>query len=131
MADNVEWFGDTWLDKFAAEQAKNLERAAYYLENEIKKELGVSVDRKDGQVVTRSDPEEYPRLEEGELRRSITHVIDKDKLVAKVGTNKIYGKYLELGTSQMMKRPFLRVTMMRKINTLKKIMAGNKIKRGE
>lgn len=132
MADfKLNWDGDNFLDKFHKEQVKNLTRAAIYLTNEIKKEISVAI-VKEGKVVTeRSAEGEPPRKQYGELRRSITWVIDADKLVAYVGTNKIYGKYLELGTSLMAKRPFLRATLIKRMNTLKKIMAGGKFKKGE
>lgn len=42
----------------------------------------------------------------GTLRNSLTHKAQTD--VVYIGTNVKYGKYVELGTSKMTKRPFLR-----------------------
>jgi HK97 gp10 family phage protein len=46
----------------------------------------------------------------GRLRASITHQISHDErgLLAVVGTNVVYARFLELGTFRMSGRPFLR-----------------------
>lgn len=44
-------------------------------------------------------------VDTGRLRNSITHTYDGDS--AYIGTNVEYGKYVELGTTRMKKRPFL------------------------
>lgn len=56
-----------------------------------------------------SRPGEPPRVDTGRLRSSITHeVVSKLKgIVGRVGTNVKYGRYLELGTSKMLPRPWL------------------------
>ena len=125
----VTWHGDEFVERFKKEQVKNLTRAAIYLSGEIKKELSKGVKRKKGIVIGRSAAGDPPALEEGELRRSIAWTVDSGRLIARVGTNKIYGKYLELGTRFHKARPFLRSTMKTRRRMLAKIMAGNKIKR--
>jgi len=60
----------------------------------------------------RSKPGEPPRVQTGTLRRSITHELSKAVPVARVGTNVVYGKHLELGTRNMAPRPFMRPAMM-------------------
>jgi HK97 gp10 family phage protein len=49
-------------------------------------------------------------VDTGRLRSSITHEVggDAEGMVARVGTNVEYAKYLEYGTSRMSARPFLR-----------------------
>lgn len=49
-------------------------------------------------------------VDTGRLRSSITHQMGRDArgLLAKVGTNVSYAKYVELGTRRMRARPFLR-----------------------
>lgn len=50
-----------------------------------------------------------PRVRTGRLRTSITWEIGRDSqgLVADIGTNVVYGRYLELGTDRMRPYPFL------------------------
>lgn len=46
-------------------------------------------------------------VDTGNLRNSITHVVDGDDAVY-IGTNVEYAPYVELGTSKMQAQPFLR-----------------------
>lgn len=56
-----------------------------------------------------SSPGETPHIGHGALRRSISSkIIDPDKLIGRVSTNIKYAPFLELGTSKMAARPFLR-----------------------
>lgn len=50
-----------------------------------------------------------PRVDTGNLRSSITHVVGRDAQGAyvEIGTNVFYGRFLELGTSRMQPYPFL------------------------
>lgn len=47
-----------------------------------------------------------PGYKGGTLRNSITHDVDGSDVY--IGTNEIYGKYVEMGTYKMDARPFLR-----------------------
>lgn len=47
-------------------------------------------------------------VDTGRLRNSITHVVDNGEKAVYIGTNVEYGPYVELGTSRMKERPFLR-----------------------
>lgn len=51
-----------------------------------------------------------PRVRTGRLRASIGHQLGADAagLYVDVGTNVVYGKYLELGTDRMRPYPFLK-----------------------
>lgn len=55
-----------------------------------------------------SAPGEPPHKQTGFLRESVTYETDEDSLTGRVGTNVEYGKFLELGTSKMKPRPWLR-----------------------
>jgi Bacteriophage protein of unknown function (DUF646). len=52
----------------------------------------------------------YPAVDTGALRQSITHDVEQDgsTVVGRVGTNLVYGSYLETGTSKMSPRPWLK-----------------------
>jgi phage gpG-like protein len=134
------WKGPQFLKQLYQHEGKNLERACIFLKNDIKKTLGVKSgpcnDKGDRQAkgsthkgkkrsegeYNRSQPGEPPHLQCGELRRSMAHEVDKSKMVGRVGSNKVYARYLELGTRRMAKRPFLKVALLRNRNTIKRIL---------
>ncbi len=60
---------------------------------------------------------EPPRVDTGVLRSSITHelIIRGNNPVARVGTNVTYGRFLELGTSDIEPRPWLRPALAKAI----------------
>lgn len=70
-----------------------------------------------------SDPGEPPRKQTGRLRGSVAHEVDRDKLTARVGTNVVYGRWLELGTSKMAARPWLRRALFESREQIKSILA--------
>lgn len=111
----MKWHGDEFFRKLKRHEEKNLHRAAIHLKNEVKKELG-------DPYPPASAPGDYPSRRDGELRRSMAHEVDSHKMIARVGTNKVYGRHLEMGTSKMEKRPFLRNTLAKALRTLRRIM---------
>ena len=119
---SYKWFGGEFLEKLEKEEAQRLKRASIFLTNEVKKQLGTK-------SPPHSDPGEYPHLETGELRRSIAWEVDDKALIGRVGTNKIYGRYLEKGTNNMEERPFLQPTLEANQSNIVRIL-GKKIKQG-
>ncbi len=75
---------------------KGMERVGLLVENQAKIN------------VTKSPPE-HPQVQTGRLRSSLTHEITntKDTITTEIGTNVVYSKYLEFGTSRMSPYPFL------------------------
>lgn len=73
---------------------------------------------------THSRPGEYPRKQTGHLRRTITYEVDEATMTARIGTNLLYGKFLELGTIRMKARPFLRKTLMAERGPVGRLLAG-------
>ena len=55
----------------------------------------------------------YPAVDTGRLRQSITHDVEQDgsTVTGRVGTNVVYGTYLEFGTSKMNPRPWLKPSL--------------------
>jgi HK97 gp10 family phage protein len=55
-----------------------------------------------------SSPGQPPAVDTGRLRASITHEVEvSEDITGRVGTNVVYSKFLEHGTSKMAARPFL------------------------
>lgn len=115
---HVKWHGDEFEDKFEKDVQRNLKKAAITASSDIKKELSKA------QSPPTSKPNTPPNIETGELRRSIAWEVDKHKQVARVGTNKVYGRYLEFGTSIMEKRSFLRHTLNKNWRKYQRIIKG-------
>jgi len=115
---------------------QRLERAAIHLENKWKEKLGT----KGGVAPTRdkqgrfkasapmhSAPGEYPFLQSGELRRSITHEMDTNKLIGRVGSNVVYSRYLWAGTSHMAARKMGDDVLQEEWPTIRALITGSKI----
>jgi len=117
---SFSWYGEKYYERVKKEESNRLKRAAIDLQNEIKKKLGTK-------SPPPSDPGEPPHLVTGELRRSIANVVDADALVARIGTNKIYGRYLEMGTNKMEPREFLEATLKERSPVTRRILLGKKI----
>ncbi len=127
----VEWNGDKYLTELEKNLAGNLEKAAVYLKGKVKEAVNRSqtYERYKGQSgvyyhgLDPSHAGESPKKITGFLQRSIAHAMSGDKKQAFVGTNLDYGKFLELGTSKMQARPFLRSTLLRERDKIARIIA--------
>lgn len=120
MAD-VMWYGDEAMEQVRRRAAGWLTRAAITVSRRAKELLSVpgtaqrprstSKHRKRSRIygAVRSKPGEPPRKQTGRLRASVAYEVDEATLSARVGTNVVYGKYLELGTKRgIAPRPWLR-----------------------
>lgn len=65
---------------------------------------------------------DYPAVDTGRLRNSITFEVDKKEPAVYIGTNVEYGPYVELGTSKMPPRPFLKPAATEHSEEYKRIM---------
>lgn len=71
-------------------------------------------------------PYNPPAVDTGNLRRSITFEVDEKKMEGIVGTTVYYGAYLELaeyGSSRMQPRPWLKPSLDKNYEEIKKILA--------
>ncbi len=126
----VKWYGPEFVAKLEKHEADNVKRACIYLSGQVKQVLstksGPCNENRDEPIpeseFERSKPGEPPRLQCGELRRSITWELDEGRMVGRVGTNKIHGRYLEDGTKYMDKRPFLSSTLAQHREPIRRIM---------
>ena len=67
-------------------------------------QVGALVERQ-AKINVSQSPSNHPQVRTGRLRASITH--ETNKLETVVGTNVVYGKYLEFDTSRMPTYPWL------------------------
>lgn len=127
MAGKVVWHGDKVRAAIQAEVGKRL-RLCGQLGVTHAKEL-VSVDgtaRTGGGSLAYganpSKPGDPPHVQTGRLRASIAYEVSG--LVARIGTNVKYGRYLELGTSRMLPRPWLRRMLREKSSQFRAILGS-------
>ena len=127
----VEWYGDNFIAFLTGQLSKNLELAAIHLVEKIKQALNrtqpyARSKGKKGVWYKGQDPSkpgESPKKIRGDLQRSIAYAMSADRKEAYVGTNIDYGFYLEVGTSRVAPRPFLRSTLLAEQATIAKIIS--------
>jgi hypothetical protein len=69
-----------------------------------------------------SKPGEPPHKQTGRLLGSVAFTVDG--LIGRVGTNVLYGRWLELGTRRMAARPWLRRALKEKESEIKTILSA-------
>lgn len=144
MAGNVRWNGDAFVRRMQAQARRNTAAAAIRLNNRIKAEISqagtlrYNPATKRGKVskafrtiynFTHSAPGNPPFKQSGHLRRMImwelaTVGTGGPAVVGRVGTNLKYGRYLELGTRRMRRRPFIVATLRRYESEIRSILIG-------
>ena len=115
----MNWYGDKLRKEIEAKCFKNMGAACRFLEGEIKKDISGP---------SPSAPGEPPGVVSGELRRSMTHEVEKTPqgVTGRVGTNKEYAIPLEFGTSTMAARPFLRPGLEKNKKPIAKTLTSGK-----
>ncbi|AWM39784.1 hypothetical protein GobsT_18540 [Gemmata obscuriglobus] len=110
---SVNWYGLDFLRLTESELARNMAKAGGYFASKLRGYLNDSQSYKrtpsGGYVgLDPSVPGGFPKKLSGQLQRSITWELDRQKFVLTVGTNlKGYPKFLQLGTTVMKPRPWL------------------------
>jgi len=106
----IRWFGDIFMSKVDIELSNRIEKAGEYVRDYIKNKLNVPVSYAQdnvGVITGRSAPGEYPRRQFGDLRKSIFAKHNRRRKESTIGTDLDYGKFLEIGTRKMRRRPWL------------------------
>ena len=111
----LKWYGPDVVKRVKDSTVKKLYHAAMYWETYAKNKVSTPSPPTGG-------PGEYPGRRSGHLRRNITHEVNKADMVARVGTNVVYGRHQELGTSKMRPRPWMTKTNQETIAQIKQIM---------
>jgi hypothetical protein len=114
MATTVRWYGRRVTGKVVNHIEEVLDWGRFKIEAEVKKLIGRRGTGRSTQKGIHSKPGQPPFRQFGGLIDSIAS--ERKKLVAKIGSTlkpekgqkHSYAFYLELGTSKMAKRPYLR-----------------------
>lgn len=88
----MHWYGEEIKVRIDRHLATRIEYAGRAFRDYIRKQLAQR------RSPPASDPGEYPHMGTGHLRRNVQMEIDRSEPRARVGTNVLYGKYLEFGT---------------------------------
>lgn len=133
MTDKFKWYGDRILKKITGKAEKALTKVAIATTNSAKLSMtepksGAPVPPGQGsrgghpwQKRQRSAKGEAPAVQTGALRASVTYTTPK-RGMRYVGTNIKYGLHLEVGTSVMAARPWLRPAFNKNKDLLSKYM---------
>lgn len=129
----------TWFDiekamQYAGKKATmGLEMACVYVETEVKRSMKPGHGRlylrgKRGKMHRASSPGEPPAVDTGRYRSSISHLIVSfgKKYKGYVGSNVIYGKFLEFGTRKMAPRPHWKPILEQRDKILQAYLEGAK-----
>lgn len=112
----IQDFSSQVAKQIADDAEEEIERLCLICEREAKQSMEGG-----GKPHTPSRPGEPPHVDTGRLRASVTHEVEKNlfSIIGRVGTNVEYGRYLELGTSRMSPRPWLRPALKRTLKEAK------------
>lgn len=113
----IEWKGDKFVAKYREAAADASFEAALALRDQLM--VNLSVLGGDGE---HSAPYDYPYLQSGELRDSVKVSVNRKTGVGRVVVLAKHALPLEMGTSRMKPRPFMRRTMNEMKGELRKIM---------
>ena len=115
MSSLSKFRGDEFFEKIRSQYGQNLKAAGIHLSNEVKKNVS-------DPYPPASAPGDPAHRRTGHLRRSYTWEFDEETMTCRVGTNVIYGLYLEIGTASMDARPVLRPTLAKERRKIKAIL---------
>lgn len=123
----VNWYGDRVRRSIHSEMSKRL-RLCGQLGKDHAKEL-ISVDgtgkATGGSLIYGANPSrpgEPPHVQTGRLRGSVAFEVDG--MTTRIGTNVVYGRHLETGTSRMAARPWLRRMLIERIPIFRRILTA-------
>lgn len=145
MAGRVDWFGNQFVKQMQAEMRRRTSAAAIRLKSQIQAEISQSgtlryhPTTKTGKSAksfrtiygfTHSAPGNPPYKQTGHLRRSIAWEIVSagaggPAVIGRVGTNLKYGRWLELGTRRMKRRPYIVITLRKNEGEIRSILTGS------
>ena len=127
----MKWYGESVTQKIDTEIDKRIQRAISIIGVHAKSQLmkqhskykGTGLDKRG---LTPSKEGEYPRKVTGHLRRSVMWEYDRSIQTGRVGIGKEaeYGKWLELGTKRMRRRPWLSLAVSETASKVRSALKG-------
>ena len=120
----MKWHGEKVQRKISGTMQDRLDACAMLWDGYAKQRLNQQVNRGGGNP---SAPGGYPAMVTSHLRRNVMWERLSGKLAVRVGTNVKYGKYLELGTRRMAKRPWMTLTNRQTKDRMRRIL-GRKMR---
>jgi len=103
----MKWYGGAISRKIAIEMRGRLTAAGEMYSGYAKQQI-ISRTNRDGK--NPSAPGEFPKQRKGWLHPRIVYEIDANGRSGRWGTNVPYGRFLELGTRFMRRRPWMSLT---------------------
>jgi phage gpG-like protein len=126
MAGSYRWHGEKFKVQMQAEMVRRLNACAIVVANHAKKLISIDGTGvgDGGSLIYNANPSapgDPPHVQTGRLRGSVAWEIIG--LIARVGTNVAYGRWLELGTTDMDARPWLRRALTECADRIRAIMS--------
>ena len=124
-----KWDPDKNIPKLKTGLNRRIAMVAISWVNHAKRKLNEKLNRSGK---TPSAQGEYPAMVTSNLRGKVEYELIPHKMEARVGTNVLYGKFLELGFrkgGKLVKRPWMKLTNQGMIGTARQIL-GRKFKFG-
>lgn len=116
------WRGDKVAKEVTSVLEARLQRVGPELRTHIVRKISEGRTRTEGP----SEPDTPPHVDTGRLRQSIFWRFLKGELTVIVGTNLLYGLWLELGTSLMAARPYIRQSLLEMLPRIRQILTSKK-----
>ena len=122
MADDgisieMKWTGDNFAELLQREMQKRLATVGEVVRGEATRSLRKT------KFPPASKPGHVPAYRTGYLFRSVVYELLPGIFAVRIGTNTKYGRYLELGTSKMAPRPWLRPAIFGSQKRIKAILS--------
>ena len=116
----LKWYGPQLAAHVDQKASDRVRAAGIHLKRRIRESLSVANNVKGKRGANPSKPGQYPKKMLGHLRRNVQD--EHSGGVSRVGTNVIYGKWLEIGTRKMKPRPWLSKALRDFGSEIKKIL---------
>ena len=121
----LKWYQEN-VDEVPRKVGQRVQRAGIAFKNHLREHLSRSqLTRGAGARKRGLDPSlpgEYPKKVMGHLRRNVETEYNAEEMLARVGTNVVYGHHLQTGTTKMKARPWMTKGLTEFIGTIRRIL---------